>query len=300
MALNLRHLNYFIVVADELNVTRAADRLNMSQPPLSRQIQQFEDELQVKLFDRTGGRLRLTEAGRFVYEQANQVLARIFEIQEAARRIGKLGHRWLNVGFAPSTLYGLLADVIRDFRRADPGTEVGLLELTTVQQFDALKSGRIDVGFGRIPLNDPVITSEVVSEEPLVAVVPSGHRFSHRSTVTMEMLSKEQIILYPVRPRPCYADHVIEQFRSRGLAINPVREVNEVQTALGLVAAGVGVTLVPSSVKRARHIDVSFRTIKDSGVTSPVIMSYRVGDDSAVLLRFLKGVELIRKPKYTT
>lgn len=289
--MELRHLHYFIAVAEELNVTRAADRLHISQPPLSRQIQEFEAELDVKLFDRTGRHLRLTEAGRFAYEQAKQLIARITEMQDATRRIERLGQRWLNIGFVPSTLYGLLPDVIRRFRTGWPDVEIGLIDLTTVEQVEALKSGRIDLGFGRFVVNDAAIVSEIVADEPLVAVLPVNHRLAKKTTVTLSALTAEHVILYPARPRPGYADQVLGHFRSRGLAVTSAREVNELQIALGLVAAGVGVTLVPRSVQRLRRGDVRCKVIADDGVTSPVVMMYRQGDQSLDIARLRGDVQ---------
>lgn len=289
--MELRHLHYFIAVAEELNVTRAAKRLHISQPPLSRQIQEFEAELGVKLFDRSGRHLRLTEAGRFAYEQAKQVIARMTDMQDATRRIGRLGHRWLNIGFVPSTLYGLLPDVIRRFRRGQPEIEVGLVDLTTVEQAEALKSGRIDVGFGRLVVNDAAIVSEIVADEPLVAVLPTSHRLARQTSVPLSALAAEHVILYPARPRPGYADQVLGHFRSRGLTVMSAREVNELQVALGLVAAGVGVTLVPRSVQRLRRGDVRYRLIADKGVTSPVVMMYREGDQSLDVTRLREEVQ---------
>jgi DNA-binding transcriptional LysR family regulator len=289
--MELRHLHYFIAVAEELNVTRAAERLHISQPPLSRQIHEFEAELDVKLFDRTGRHLRLTEAGRFAYEQAKQLVARITDMQDATRRIDRLGHRWLNIGFVPSTLYGLLPDVIRRFRKGRPDVEVGLIDLTTVEQAEALKSGRIDIGFGRLVVNDDAIVSEIVRDEPLVAVLPVNHRLAKKTAVTLSALTVEHVILYPARPRPGYADQVIGHFRSRGLTLTSTREVNELQVALGLVAAGVGVTLVPRSVQRLRRGDVRYKVIGDDGVTSPVVMMYRQGDQSLDIPRLRGDVQ---------
>jgi LysR family transcriptional regulator, benzoate and cis,cis-muconate-responsive activator of ben and cat genes len=289
--MELRHLHYFIAVAEELNVTRAAKRLHISQPPLSRQIHEFEAELGVKLFDRTRRHLRLTEAGRFAYEQAGQLIARIRDMQDATRRIERLGHRWLNIGFVPSTLYGLLPDVIRRFRKGQPDMEVGLIDLTTVEQVEALKSGRIDIGFGRLVVNDDAIVSEIVTDEPLVAVLPVGHRLAKKTVVTLSALTAEHVILYPARPRPGYADQVIGHFRSRGLTVTSTRDVNELQVALGLVAAGVGVTLVPRSIQRLRRGDVRYKVIADDGVTSPVVMMYRQGDQSLDITRLRGDVQ---------
>lgn len=174
--MELRHLRYFHVVAQELNVTRAAERLHMAQPPLSRQIRQLEDEVGVALFDRVGRGLRLTEAGRFLLEQTTQLTQRLEETIESTRRIGRQDKRWFGIGFVPSVLYGVLPELIRELRGSAQPVEVGLAEMITVEQVEGLKSGRIDLGFGRIAINDPAIRQEVVMAEPLVAACRPASR----------------------------------------------------------------------------------------------------------------------------
>lgn len=287
--MNLRQLRYFQVVAEELNVTRAAVRLHIAQPPLSRQIRQLEDELGVALFDRSARALRLTEAGRFLLEQSMQLSQRFEEIVEGTRRIGRSDKRWFGIGFVPSVLYGMLPELIRVLRSSDANVQVGLSELITVQQVEALKAGRIDIGFGRIMVDDPAIERRVVMEEALVAVLPASATHDHRS-LSIDELASHPFILYPAQPRPSYADHVLSLFRSRGIQLQIIQEANELQTALGLVAAGMGITLVPSSVQRLHRDDVRYCAIDAPGFTSPLIMSNRTGDRSPFLLRTIEWV----------
>jgi DNA-binding transcriptional LysR family regulator len=293
--MELRHLRYFQTVAEELNVTRAAARLHMAQPPLSRQIRQFEDEVGVALFERTGRGLRLTEAGRFLLEQSLLLTQRLEETLEGTRRIGRNEKRWFGIGFVPSVLYGVLPDLIRELRADEREVEVGLTEMITVQQLEALKSGRIDLGFGRLALNDPAVVQQIVMAEPLVAAVPIGPSRDGVSDVagaalTPEHLARHPLILYPARPRPSYADHVLSLFRAQGLQPHVAHEANELQTALGLVAAGIGITLVPASVQRLHRDDVRYLPIEAPGFVSPVIMSYRAGDASPFLARAVEWV----------
>lgn len=288
--MELRHLRYFQTVAQELNVTRAASLLHMAQPPLSRQIRQFEEEIGVELFDRVGRGLRLTEAGRFLLEQSLQLTQRLDEAIEGTRRIGRNEKRWFGIGFVPSVLYGFLPELIRELRGADSQVEVGLSEMITVQQVAALKAGRIDLGFGRIALNDPAITQQVVMAEPLVAALPATQPVARDGTLTAETLARHPFVLYPARPRPSYADHVLSLFRAQGLQLRVVQEANELQTALGLVAAGLGITLVPASVQRLHRDDVRYCPIDAPGFVSPVIMSQRAGDTSPFLARAVAWV----------
>ena len=174
--MELRHLRYFVAVARERSFTRAAEVLHIAQPPLSRQIQQLEEELGVVLIERGARPAHLTEQGRLLYEQAIQVLERIDEIRAIVRRMENAKRNLFGMGFVGSTLYGRLPEVIRAFRSARPEVELALLELTSLEQVTALKEGRIDVGFGRIPLEDPAITQQLLRNEKLVAALPLNHR----------------------------------------------------------------------------------------------------------------------------
>lgn len=284
--MELRHLKYFIAVASTLSFSRAAELLHIAQPPLSRQIRQLEDTLGVKLIDRDSRPITLTKAGKFFYEQTVQVLSRISEIQEGTRRITTGQQHWFSIGFVPSTLYGLLPELIKRFRLENTGIEVGFSELMTLEQAEALKSRRIDVGFGRLNIEDPEIVCQTIIEEPLIAVFPIGHRLLKKSKVTLAQLAAENFILYPAKPRPSYADQVLKIFEVKGLKPLIVKEANEMQTAVGLVAAGVGVALVPESVQGLHRSDVVYRPLSNKGIFSPVIMNFRANDRSLALQCF--------------
>ena len=280
MHVELRHLRYFAAVARELSFSRAAEQLHIAQPPLSRQIRALEDELGAELIDRGSRPLRLTPAGRFFQIQAQQMLDRMAEVQQATARIAGGGRTWFGLGFVPSTLYGALPDVIRLFRAAQPAVELGLFEMTTIEQIDALKAGRIDIGFGRLRIEDDAIAGELIREEPVVVALPLNHRLLRHKSVSLSKLALEPLLLYPAKPRPSYADQVLEIFRSRGL--NPILalEANEVQTAIGLVVAGIGYALVPRSVQALDRAGVVYVPLSDGGVTTPIVMNRRKDDDS--------------------
>lgn len=205
-------------MARERNFTRAAEALHIAQPPLSRQIQQLEDELGVALIERGSRPLRLTDAGRLLFEQAMQVLDRVEEMKAITQRLHEAERPRFRIGFVPSTLYGGLPELIRSYRAARPGVELLLLELTTLEQIAALKEGRIDVGFGRIPFDDPAIERTLLRNEKLSVALPCGHSLLARvERLRLDDLASEPLVVYPKAPRPSYADQALALFRERGL-----------------------------------------------------------------------------------
>lgn len=290
--MDLRHLKYFVAVADEQNFTRAAEKLHISQPPLSRQIQDLESELGLALFERGSRPLRLTEGGRFFYGHATRLLEQAAQAVRTTRRVA-LVERRLVIGFVSSTMYGALPQLVRLFRAARPQTELALLEMSTVEQIEALKTGRIDVGYGRIRLDDPAIKREVLREERLVVAIPHEHEAAAPDKadkpISLAEVARHDNLIYPHTPRPGYADQVLSLFRDAGLEPATVHEVQEMQTALGLVAAGMGLCVVPASVHRLRPDEVVYRPLAEPQAVSPIIMSTRLHDQSPdiVLLRNL-------------
>ena len=291
--LELRQIRYFVAVARERNFTRAAELMHIAQPPLRRQIQQLEDELGVVLFERGTRPVRLTDAGRVLFGQAVQVLEVVDEMKAISRRLQEAEKLRLGIGFVASTLYGRLPEVIRAYRAARPQVELTLLELNTLDQIAALKDGRIDVGYGRIPFDEPAVERTVLRNERLVAALPLRHPLSLlERPLRLAELAEAPLIVYPKTPRPSFADQVLALFRDHGLRPAAVHEMRELQTALGLVAAESGICLVPASVETLRRDNVAYRPIKEKAV-SPVIMSMRKGDRSpeiALLLQLVKDI----------
>ncbi len=285
--MELRHLRYFTTVAATGSFSRAAEKLNIAQPPLSRQIQQLEEELGVRLLDR-GRPLTLTESGRYFFEQARQILQRVEETKAMTRRIAKGMVLQFNIGFVASTLYDSLPELIRRFRITVPGVEVQLVELTTMEQVAALKDGRIDVGFGRLKFEDEAIMRHVVREERLCLAVPIDHPLAAESgRIRLKDVAAEPLIIYPKSPRPSYADQVLGFYRDAGVEPRIGIEARELQTALGLVASGGGVCLVPASVRRLGREDVRYIELDEPTISTPIIMSYRRADASKLLGQFV-------------
>lgn len=285
--MELRHLRYFTTVAAEGSFSRASEKLNIAQPPLSRQVQQLEEELGVRLLDR-GRPLTLTEPGRYLFEQGRQILQRVDEMKAMTKRIAKGMVLQFNIGFVASTLYDALPELIRRFRITVPGVEVQLVELTTMEQVAALKDGRIDVGFGRIKFDDDRIVRKVIREENLCLAVPLGHPLAEAGmNIRLKDTAGEPLIIYPRSPRPSYADQVLGFYADAGVEPKVGMEVRELQTALGMVASGGGICVVPASVRRLGRDDVRFVELDEPNLTTPIIMSHRKADTSRLLAQLL-------------
>lgn len=288
--MELRHLRYFVAVAEERNFTRAAERLHIAQPPLSRQIQQLEELLGVLLIEKGSRPLRLTEAGQFLLAHAKPLLEQVRDLKAMTQRVGAL-ERTVAVGFVASTLYGLLPDIIRRYRERHPEVEVTLHEMTTVEQLKALREGRIDVGFGRLRSQDPSIRRILLRDEPMVVALSPTHRLAQGDrALRLTELAHEAVLVYPKAPRPSFADQVLAAFSEAHVTPDHVSEVRELQIAMGLVAAGQGISIVPESVQGMHHRHVVYRKLEDKHAFSPILFSVRHMDRSPELENLLAAV----------
>ncbi|ANY62593.1 LysR family transcriptional regulator [Comamonas aquatica] len=277
--MDIRQLKYFIAVANTRNFTRASEQLHIAQPPLSRQIQLLEQELGVQLLLRNSRPLRLTEAGRVFYEQALQITNRLDQLKSTTQQIGLNQRQTLSIGFVASTLYGGLPALVRKLRQHYPDLDIQLVELTSMQQITALKSGRIDIGFGRIRSNDAAVTRIVLREERLVlALPPSSPLAAEANQLSLKAVHGQKLIVYPKEPRPSFADHILSLLRDQSIRPSEIHEVREIQTALGLVAAESGLCLIPASARL--RSDLHYRLIEDQRATSPIILTHRINDNA--------------------
>ncbi|WP_298397679.1 LysR family transcriptional regulator [Sphingobium sp.] len=286
--MDLRQLRYFVTVASERNFNKAAERLNMAQPPLSRSIQQLEAELGADLIDRTSRPLTLTPMGQLFHAQALQILRRMEDMRGMMRSAIASERRRFTIGFVASTIYARLPALIREFRAEFPDVELNLVESVTLEQIAALKDGRIDVGFGRVRFEDPAVRRTILRNEQLVAAVPLASELGRDSqTISLADLAREKLIIYPSQPRPSYADDVLSLFHDNGLEPRITYEARELQIAIGLVAAEEGIAIIPESVRRSRPDDVRYLDLAEPAF-SPIIMSHRVGDFSPEIVGFMQ------------
>ncbi len=279
-AMELRHLKYFVTVAEEQSFTKAAEKLFIAQPPLSRQIQNLENELGVLLFERVSRPLQLTEAGQFLYQHAVKLIANAEEVKSMTKRVGMV-ERTVRIGFVGSLLYGLLSRIVYLYRQQYPQLKIELIEMTTTHQIPALKEGRIDVGFGRLRVSDPAIRRVLLRKERLMLAVHASHFLAQQKQgVHLADLVNETIFLYPAQPKPNFSSQIVNLFSEYSLELKNFREVREIQLALGLVAAGEGICIVPESAKTLQLTHLHYIPILDENAISPVFMATRCMDES--------------------
>jgi len=259
----LRQLRYFIAIAEEGNFSRAAERLHVSQPPLSTQMKSLEDELGVRLLERSNRGVSLTAAGSVFFTETRALLARLEHAKSEAQRAGRGDTGLLSIGFVSIADYGILPPALRNFRSSFPLVEVQLHELTTDAQIRELRAARLDLGIGLAPVDEPDIEFECLLREELVLAAPSGHpAVQGVGPADLRALSKASFIVPPRDIAPGLYDLTISHCRTAGFAPKITQHARQMQTVIGLVSCGMGVALVPSSVRHLRRAGVRYRPLR--------------------------------------
>lgn len=288
--MELRQLRYFVAVAEERHFGRAARRLHMSQPPLSTQIRGLEDELGVRLFERSTRRVALTDAGRAFLEQARRTLRTAEEAREAAASgAGGLAGT-LEVGFVSSATLSVLPDALRLFRERFGGVTLELREMTSAQQVAALYAGEVRVGLARLPLEAPGISVEPVFEEPLLVALPSGHPLEELERVPMEEVAGWPLIFFTQRLVPGFHAQIVELYQQVGAFPKVAQHAVHLQTIVGLVASGIGVAILPGSARKVQREGVSYRPLDAEGATSWLGLASLAGETSLLVENFARAV----------
>ncbi|HZA44900.1 MAG TPA: LysR family transcriptional regulator [Rubrobacter sp.] len=289
--MDLRRLRYFVVAAEELNFSRAAGRLRIAQPPLSAQIKQLENELGVLLFDRTGRGVRLTDAGYVLLEEARRIFIQLEQTARMVERVGSGQVGRLSLGFVPSATNEVLPPVLYEFQKSFPEVELFLHEMMPDQVVQRLHGKQIDVGFFYLPFDDSALDTRPVSREPLVVALPETHPLATEPEIDLRSLEREPFVLPRRYNMPGLYGQVTEVCRQAGFTPRPVqKDVWLMQTIVGLVASGIGVGLVPCSLRNFRRKGVVYKTVRGLSPTVEMGAIWRRSDSSAVLSAFLSIV----------
>ncbi len=272
--IQLRHLRYFIALAEELHFGRAAARLRIAQPALSQQIRVLEDAVGCVLLERRP-QVALTPAGRVFLEEARQTLLRVQQGVDATQRIARGESATLTVGFAASAVLTLVPEIIRRYRERFPAVALDLRELSPPEEVELVRTGAVEVAFVREIADAPELVYTTLVREPLVALLPPGHALADAECVDVRALAAEPFVHFPREIAPTLYDQVMSACTAAGFVPRVVQQVREWLTELSLVEAGVGVALVPASFARVRWGGVVVRPLSDFTPRTSVALCHR-------------------------
>jgi DNA-binding transcriptional LysR family regulator len=278
--MELRHLRYFAAVADTLHFGRAAQQLGVSQPPLSQQIRALEDELGVRLFERSSRRVQLTEAGRVFLDEARATLAHADHAIDVAKRAARGDFGKLTIGFNPSAPFvPVVGRAIFEFRQHHPEMRIELLELSAGAQVAALTAGEIDISFLRgptAPTLPPGIAATRVLEERLYVAMRSDHPLARKASLSFQDLHGEAMIFYSRDQKGSFAGSFLDMVHEMGVEPLIVQDVREISTLFGLVVAGLGIAVLAESLRALQPAGLTYRAIRGKKAMSSLwILSAR-------------------------
>lgn len=293
--LETRQLKYFVAVAEELHFGRAASRVHIAQPALSRQIQQIEERLGAILFTRTQRRVELTAAGALLLERARAILGDVERAEDDTRRAanGELGR--LIIGFIHSSTYGLLPRILQRFRSFYPDIDLDLRELSMAQQIVAMRKGQIDIGITRPETYTDEISTLPIFDEQFLVAVPASNPLASLASVPLSRLANEPFILFPKDTSPLFNSSIMRMCEKAGFAPQAVQSATQVHTVIGLVSAGMGIAIVPATAKKLQILGVSFLSIQDNPPPVSVILAWRKAQDTAVMAAFRRVASGVAK-----
>jgi DNA-binding transcriptional LysR family regulator len=289
--MELRHLRYFVAVAEQRHFGRAAERLGIAQPPLSKQLQDLEAELGYPLFDRSRRPVELTAAGEMLLGHARGLFEGLELAVSETRRAGAGHSGHLSIGYPQSLAYSGLTRILRAFRERSPEVAIEVRELSPGAQVEALKRGDLDVGFVRAPLNEPQLASENIRNEKLVLALPADHRLAIRERVALGAVAKEPFVFFPRARGPGFFDFLMSFCRDSGFTPQIVQQAPQIDV-LALVAAGFGLSILPDSVRELRRADIVLRPIIGSPTTE-LRLVWRSGEPAPALARFIETVRRV-------
>jgi DNA-binding transcriptional LysR family regulator len=283
---DVRRLRYFLAVAEELHFGRAAERLAIAQPALSRQIAGLEQAIGALLFDRGRSNIHLTAAGEALLPRARDIIARVADAARVAKRASEGTVGVLQIGFVGSATFSILPGILNAFRTSHREVELVLHAMNTAELRAALIDRSIDIAFARPGIQDPEMVNELVYREPLIIALSENDPLAAQERIALADLAARPFVLYPRHPRPSFADTILQICREQGFSPEIAQETMEIQTALSLVSVGAGVSLVPEATSEAQLNGVAYRPILGEAPQTELSLSYRRDNRSAVLSAF--------------
>jgi DNA-binding transcriptional LysR family regulator len=284
----LRQLRCFVAAAEELHFGRAAARMNMTQPPLSRQIQLLEHVLGVKLLDRTSRAVKLTPAGRVFLLEARRILRLTESVALATRRIASGEAGTITLGFTAASGYSFLPRLLLQRASHAPNIDVALKEMVSSEQVESLLTGRIDVGLLRPPVARKEFTIRKVASERLVAALPVGDARLGEATLTLKHFDRQPLIMYATDGARYFHDMLTSLFEAEGIAPIAIQSLSQVHSMLALVRAGIGAALVPEAAMSLHFDDVHFRPVEtEPDAPVELFAAWRKENDNPALRSFL-------------
>ncbi|MES2519053.1 MAG: LysR substrate-binding domain-containing protein [Bacteroidota bacterium] len=292
--MEFRQLQHFLGVASELHFSKAAERLFITQPALSRQIQQLEEHLGVLLFERDKRNVRLTSAGEYLRDEASQILSQLEHISKRTQLIHKGEEGEIRLGYPGSAVYSVIPALLSNLQLHFPSIKSKLSEVLEDDLFGNLKNYQLDVGFIREPFSDKQITSKVIFEECFSLVLPENHEITPENFISLAQVKDEPFILPPRYAGSVYYDMLVRMCERVGFVPNVVHESNFGATILRLVEHNLGVSLMPISYRHSTATRIKFIELTDIPERTHLSMAWRKDDTNPVLQNFLKVSELIR------
>jgi DNA-binding transcriptional LysR family regulator len=293
-SVELRHIEYFVAVAEELSFTRAAQRLSIAQSPVSQQVKKLERELGVDLFERTTRSVQLTDAGRIFYQDCIALLAASRQAVESAQLAGRGQLGRLNLAFTGSATYELMPLLVSAYHQRFPNVKLEIRsEMLTPPQVDGLLDGSISVGLLRPPISRAGLVLEILRHEPLVVMLPVSHPLASKVRVELADLANEMFVSYPSSPPSSVYQAANIACQQAGFTPRVVQEVAETATLVALVAAGLGVALAPASVRHLRVNGATHRPLAGHAVTVPLAIAYREGPVSPLVRGYLETTRTV-------
>lgn len=290
--MDIRHIKYFIAVAEELHFGRAAERLNISQPPLSQQIRQLEKNMDVKLFNRSSRVVKLTDAGKIFLEDCYKIIHSLEKAKNTAREIhnGTLGN--LVIGFTGSAIYNLVA-LLKVYQKKYPDINVHVYEMSATEQHKSLLEKRIDIGLITTPIiKNGELETKFIERHNFIVALPKNHRLANANQVlSVESLKNESLIVIPRNVSPIFYDLIMSIFYKKGVKPKIGLTAQVSIAVISLVAAGLGIAIVPSSIKQIPMDGVVFKEIDDSNTSIGIAITYNKDHISTVLKKFLETID---------